>query len=61
MISKSQNEALLIIGNAATKNKQWLQYAQYCFNRDKGLRKDAFENLNDTHYNVNPLTKSHSL
>lgn len=46
MISDSQNAALLIIGNAACKNTLWQDYANYCFDREKGLRKEAFVNLN---------------
>jgi len=37
----------LTIGKIAAENEMWIKYAQYCFDRDKGLRKQAFERLND--------------
>ncbi|MDR2841406.1 MAG: hypothetical protein LBV75_09175 [Paludibacter sp.] len=46
MIAKSQNIALLVIGNLAQENSDWVEYANYCFYREKGLRKDAFNYLN---------------
>lgn len=46
MIAKEQNSALLIIGNHARVNPDWIDYANYCLNREKGLRKEAFQNLN---------------
>lgn len=45
MIAQEQNEALLIVGNAALKNAGWVNYANYCFDREKGLRKQAFQQL----------------
>lgn len=45
MIAKEQNEALLIVGKAALKNADWINYANYCFDREKGLRKQAFQQL----------------
>ncbi|HEX7869303.1 MAG TPA: hypothetical protein VF455_04240 [Chryseobacterium sp.] len=45
MIAKDQNIALLIVGNAALKNSDWTEYANYCFAREKGLRKEAFKYL----------------
>lgn len=45
MIAKEQNEALLTVGNAALKNAEWVNYANYCLDREKGLRKQAFQQL----------------
>lgn len=45
MITKDQNKALLIVGNAALKNAVWTDYTNYCFDREKGLRKEAFKHL----------------
>jgi len=45
MITKDQNEALLAIGNSALKNSNWADYANYCFDREKGLRKEALAYL----------------
>lgn len=45
MIEKEQNTALLTVGNAALKNAAWKDYAHYCFDRETGLRKEAFEHL----------------
>ena len=46
MITKEQNTALLAVGNAALANEDWADYADYCFSREKGLRKQAFTYLN---------------
>ncbi len=45
MITNDQNKALLIVGNAAAKKSEWILYANYCFDREKGLRKEAFKQL----------------
>lgn len=45
MIAKEQNTALLTVGKTALKNADWTDYAHYCFDREKGLRKDAFKHL----------------
>lgn len=45
MITKDQNVALLTVGNAARENPDWTGYANYCFDREKGLRKEAFKHL----------------
>ena len=45
MIAKGQNKALLTVGNEALKNADWADYAKYCFDREKGLRKEAFKHL----------------
>ena len=45
MIAKDQNIALLTVGNSALKNTDWADYANYCFEREKGLRKEAFKHL----------------
>ncbi len=46
MIAGSESEALLIVGKEAMLNSKWTEYAQYCFDREKGLRRDAFTHLN---------------
>lgn len=45
MIAKGQNIALLTVGNSALKNSKWKDYANYCFDREKGLRKNALKYL----------------
>jgi hypothetical protein len=45
MITKDQNIALLTVGNSALKNPEWIDYANYCFDREKGLRKESFKHL----------------
>ena len=45
MIYEDQNKALLTVGNSAMKNADWTYYANYCFDREKGLRKEAFRHL----------------
>ena len=47
MIEKNQNTALLTVGNSALKNSDWTDYANYCYDREKGLRKEAFKNLDN--------------
>jgi hypothetical protein len=47
MISKSQNDALRIVGNAASERNEWVKYAEYCFLRERGLRKEAFKILDE--------------
>lgn len=47
MIAKDQNIALLIVGNSALKNSDWINYANYCFDRERGLRKEAFRHLDE--------------
>lgn len=47
MITKDQNIALLSVGNLASKNPKWIDYANYCIDREKGLRKQAFKHLNE--------------
>ena len=47
MISKSQNAACLHIGRAASANPAWMDYANYCILREKGLRKEAFTSLSN--------------
>jgi hypothetical protein len=47
MISQNQNNALLTIGNAALLYPAWKEYANYCFSREKGLRKKAFTHLDN--------------
>ncbi|MDR1701369.1 MAG: hypothetical protein LBR56_01180 [Sporomusaceae bacterium] len=47
MLSKSQNDALLIVGNAANEHKEWVKYAEYCVLRERGLRKEAFKILDE--------------
>lgn len=45
MISPTQNDALKIIANAAQRNTDWTDYVNYCLNREKGLRQEAFKSL----------------
>lgn len=47
MITKEQNTALLTVGNFALNNSDWTDYANYCFDREKGLRKEAFIHLDN--------------
>ena len=47
MIAKDQNIALLTVGKAASENSEWKEYAEYCLDREKGLRKQAFKKLNN--------------
>lgn len=45
---KEQHTALLtIVGNAALRSPKWVDFAYYCFNREKGLRKEAFKYLDN--------------
>lgn len=45
MIAKDQNIALLTVAKAASENSEWKDYAEYCIDREKGLRKQAFKKL----------------
>lgn len=47
MIAKDQNIALLTVANLALLNSDWTDYANYCFDREKGLRKKAFKHLDN--------------
>jgi hypothetical protein len=47
MIAKDQNVALVTVGNAALKNSDWTDYVNYCLDREKGLRKEAFKHLDN--------------
>lgn len=47
MIGTDQNIALLTVGNSALKNPLWTDFAQYCIDREKGLRRGAFKNLDN--------------
>ncbi len=47
MITKEQNKALLTIAEVISKNPRWKEYSTYCINREKGLRKLAFKNLDN--------------
>jgi hypothetical protein len=47
VIAKEQNIALLTVGKAASTNPEWIAYANYCFAREKGLRKQAFKHLDN--------------
>ncbi|HUC83438.1 MAG TPA: hypothetical protein VMR70_21175 [Flavisolibacter sp.] len=38
---------MLTVGNAALANAGWTAYANYCFAREKGLRKEAFRQLDN--------------
>ena len=45
MIARDQNIALLTVRTSALKNPEWIDYADYCFDRERGLRKQAFKHL----------------
>lgn len=45
MIADDQNQALLMVGTAASGTPAWADYAAYCFAREQGLRKVAFHHL----------------
>ncbi|MDR1850323.1 MAG: hypothetical protein LBQ75_09815 [Zoogloeaceae bacterium] len=45
MLTKEKDSVVLGIENAAMKNPKWADYAAYCFDREKGLRKSAFKRL----------------
>ena len=45
MIAKDQNITLLTVAKAASENSEWKNYADYCIDREKGLRKQAFKKL----------------
>jgi hypothetical protein len=47
VIAKDQNIALLTVGKAALTNPDWTEYVNYCFAREKGLRKEAFKCLDN--------------
>ena len=61
MIAESQNTALLTVGKAAAENKKWHKFAQYCFDREKGLRKDAFGNLSEFLKNTESWTEEEKI
>ena len=44
---ETEYNEFLTIGKVAAENEKWTKFAQYCFDRDKGFRKQAFEHLND--------------
>jgi hypothetical protein len=45
VLTKEQNRALLEVGNASLGNPEWTSYADYCFAKEKGLRKEALSHL----------------
>lgn len=45
VIAKDQNIALSTVAKAALVNPKWKDYADYCIDREKGLRKQAFKKL----------------
>lgn len=47
MIAKDQNIALKKIAKEALKNPLWESFAKYCIDRERGLRKQAFKELDD--------------
>ena len=57
MIAESQNIILLKCGNAAAENAEWFEFAEYCFEREKGFRKEAFSHLNVFLKNTNSWSK----
>jgi len=47
MTAKEQNTTLLVIASEASKINSWKDFSKYCFEREKGLRKSAFQNLSN--------------
>lgn len=47
MISKSQNNALLIVAERIALDPLWSDYGEYCLLREKGLRKQLFVKLEE--------------
>lgn len=47
MISKSQNNALLIVAEKTSLNPLWSDYSDFCLLREKGLRKQSFVKLGE--------------
>lgn len=45
MIGVGQNECLRIVATQASANEAWSEYAQYCRDREGGLRRRAFQHL----------------
>jgi len=45
MISAGQNECLRAVAAQASANEAWSEYAQYCRDRERGLRRRAFQHL----------------
>lgn len=45
MITEQQNSALKIVAQAASKNPKYKSYMEYCLDRERGLRKQAFVKL----------------
>lgn len=45
MISSGQNECLRTVAALASNNAAWADYAAYCTDRERGLRRSAFQNL----------------
>nr|WP_294993261.1 hypothetical protein [uncultured Sediminibacterium sp.] len=45
MITAEQNRALITVGTIAAKNKAWTHYANYCFEKEKGKRKEALHEM----------------
>ena len=45
MIGVGQNECLRAVAAQASANEAWSEYAQYCRDRERGLRRRAFQHL----------------
>lgn len=45
MITAEQNRALITVGTIAAKNEAWTHYANYCFEKEKGKRKEALHEM----------------
>lgn len=45
MMAQESENVLLRLGNLAMKNSKWADYANYCFDRAKGLRKSALKHI----------------
>lgn len=46
MIAEDQNKSLLILANSTSINPVWIDYANYCFKKEQGLKKEALNCLN---------------
>ena len=56
-----ENITLLTIGKSAVENKEWIEFAQYCFDREKGLRKQALGHLNNFLKNTESWTEEEKI
>ncbi len=45
MIWDKENQSLRTVADSASRNKSWVDYAAYCADRERGLRRHAFQHL----------------